>query len=161
MKLFDNLGLSVNAIALSEANDFIKKKHRHNGCVVGHKMSFGLYRNGELCGVAILGRPTSRHLQDKGYLEITRVCVIDNVPNGCSKLYGAAVKQAKKFDAFGVVTFTLMSERGSSVKAANFKLDAENVGGKKWTGKRKYVSKTGELKRRWVYHFKKDYRFMT
>jgi len=46
-----------------------------------------------------------------------------------------------------IITYTLMSELGSSLKASNFLLEAENVGKLNWTGKRKHKSK--ELKKRW------------
>jgi len=89
----------------------------------------------------------SRHLDDGDTIEIARLCT-DGTKNACSKLYGAACRYAGKGGYKKVVTYTLVSEGGASLKASNFTLDAEGVGGIQWNGKRKHYS--GELKNRWV-----------
>jgi hypothetical protein len=138
---------------LSQANDFVKKNHTHAGAEVGHLFSLALWLNRKLIGVCIVGRPKSRHLDDGLTVDISRNCVLRGYPNACSKLYGAAIRMAKKRGFKKAITYTLMSEHGSSVKAANFLLEAENCGGKEWTGNRKFKCKSGELKRRWGYEF--------
>lgn len=151
MNLFNDKEYYIGTIGFSAASDFIDKHHRHNNRTVGHIFSLGLWKNGNLIGVAVCGRPVGRFLDDGKTLEIYRNCVLPNNHNACSMLYGACIRTAKikKFER--VVTFTLMSESGGSVKAANFILEAENAGKKNWTGKRKYVCKSNELKKRWVY----------
>jgi len=111
-----------------------------------------------LVGVAICGRPTGRFLDDGETIEVYRNCVKEGNKNACSMLYGAAIRTAKAKGFRSVVTFTLMSEPGSSTKAANFYLEAENVGSDKgWTGKRKYKCKSQELKKRWRYWIRENY----
>ena len=51
------------------------------------------------------------------------------------------------------VTYTLESEHGSSVKAANFKYDGI-AGGLVWSGKRRNDALPAEMKKRWVFYCK-------
>ena len=148
--IFEGNTLSTSPIEFSRAAEFVKRHHRHNNKVVGHKFSIALYRAGELVGVAIVGRPVSRHLDNGECLEITRLCVIEGVKNGCSKLYAACINTARLRGFKSIITYTLESENGASLKASNFELDKEKAGGKHWTGKRKYITKTNELKNRWI-----------
>jgi hypothetical protein len=60
-------------LELGEANAFVEKVHRHHGPVVGHKFSLGSVLDGNIVGVAIVGRPTSRHRDDGSTLEVTRL----------------------------------------------------------------------------------------
>lgn len=147
----------IGSIDFSAACDFIDKHHEHNKRTVGHIFSLGLWRGRVLIGVAVCGRPVSRHLDDGKTIEVYRNCVphcFKNTKNACSILYGACIRTAKKKGFTKVITYTLMSEKGSSLKAANFIMEAENVGGIKWTGKRKFVDDSGELKRRWAIKIK-------
>lgn len=136
-------------IRLRTAQTFVDNHHRHHDAPIGHKFSFGLYVDGWLVGVAIIGRPVSRHLDKGEILEVSRLCVLPGIKNGCSKLYAKCIWYAKQWGYKQVVTYTLMSENGASLKASNFKLDMENAGGVGWTGERKHIST--ELKKRWIY----------
>jgi hypothetical protein len=147
--IFGTKKLSTAPIEFSQAAEFVRRYHRHNNKVVGHKFSLGLYNEGVLVGVAIIGRPVSRHLDNGECLEITRLCLIEGVKNGCSKLYAACINTAKAKGFKSIITYTLESENGASLKAANFTLDKQKAGGRYWTGKRKFVTKTNELKTRW------------
>lgn len=154
MTLFDDKEYFIGAIEFSAASDFIDKVHRHNRRTVGHIFSLGLWKRGVLIGTAVCGRPVGRFLDDGQTIEVYRNCVKQGNPNACSMLYGACIRTAKKKGFRKVITFTLMSESGSSVKASNFMLEAENVGGKNWTGKRKFVCKSNEFKKRWAFKIK-------
>lgn len=150
--LFDeNKKWFIGSIEFSAACDFVDKIHRHNKRPVGHIFSLALWIDKDLVGVAICGRPVGRHLDNGDTIEVYRNCIKEGVSNGCSMLYGACIRMANKKGFKRVITFTKMSETGGSVKAANFILEAENVGGKKWSGKRKYVCESKELKKRWVH----------
>lgn len=151
--LFQRSGLFVMPIEFRAAAEFVRRRHRHCGPPIGHKFSLACYDSGKLVGVAICGRPVARRLDDGATIEINRVCT-DGTRNACSKLYGAACRYAKVKGASRVITYTLASETGASVRAANFTLDAENCGGLQWSGKRKH--KSSEFKRRWVKHLKKQ-----
>lgn len=54
-------------MTLKEANAYVEQHHRHHGPVVGHKFSIGLSDGEKIVGVAIVGRPVARHLDDGGH----------------------------------------------------------------------------------------------
>lgn len=114
------MSLEIRPITLRAANEFIREKHRHNGPTAGHKFSVAAYDGETLVGVGIVGRPVARRLDDGLTAEILRVCT-DGTRNACSILYGACSRCAKEMGYKRVVTYTLVSEPGSSLKAAGFK----------------------------------------
>ena len=91
-------------------------------------------------GVAICGRPVSRHLDDGLTLEINRLCT-DGTRNACSILYGACARIAKNMGYKRVITYILKSEG--------------EAGGKMWTGKRSGRDNgvPKEKKTRWAKYF--------
>ena len=64
--------MTLTPISLSEANAFVALCHRHHKPVVGHKFSIGCEADGRLAGVAIVGRPVSRYLDDGKTLEVMK-----------------------------------------------------------------------------------------
>ena len=104
-------------------------------------------------GVAICGRPVSRHLDDGLTLEINRLCT-DGTKNACSILYGACARIAKNMGYKRVITYILKSENGASLKASNFICEGE-AGGEMWTGKRSGRDNgvPKEKKTRWAKYF--------
>lgn len=120
--------LEIRPITLKAANAYMAELHRHNVPVAGHKYSVACYEGDRLCGVAIAGRPVARNLDDGRTAEILRVCT-DGTRNACSMLYGACSRCAKEMGYKRVVTYTLTSESGSSLKAAGFRNCGEAGGG--------------------------------
>lgn len=145
--------LSIIPISLKQANTFIADKHRHNGPTVGHKFSIGLVDNdNHLIGVAICGRPVSRYLDDGLTLEINRLCTTGTA-NACSMLYGACRRAAKAMGYKKIITYTLQSEPGTSLKASGFICEGK-AGGLNWNGTRKRAQAyPAEYKNRWVINF--------
>ena len=47
--------IEIRETTLREANAYVEELHRHHGKVVGHKWSLAAYKDGRLCGVAIVG----------------------------------------------------------------------------------------------------------
>lgn len=129
------------------------KYHRHHKATTGHKFSIACENNGQLCGVAICGRPVSRYLDDGATLEINRLCT-DGTYNACSMLYGACARIAKDMGYKKIITYILKSENGASLKASNFVCEGE-AGGEVWTGKRSGRDNgvPKEKKTRWVKYF--------
>ena len=77
--------LQVIPISLREANEFVINFHRHSKKTRGHKYSIGASDGENLVGVAIVGRPVARKLDDGFTAEVLRVCVKDDSPkNTCS-----------------------------------------------------------------------------
>lgn len=90
-------------VTLAVAKEFINRFHRHHKKPQGHRFSLGLGVDapGYLRGVATVGRPTSRHLDARGWYEVTRLCVLSsehgmNLPGGCSMLYAACARRARQ-----------------------------------------------------------------
>ena len=127
--------LELTPISLKAANEYVNAHHRHHKAVTGHKFSIGCSQNGLLVGVAIVGRPVSRFLDDGYTLEVNRLCTL-GVKNACSILYAAAARAARAMGYRKIITYILQSESGGSLKAAGWNC-AGLAGGKEWTGKRK------------------------
>ena len=83
----------------------------------------------------IVGRPVSRYLDDGTTLEVTRLCS-NGEKNVCSFLYGAAARAAKALGYHKIITYTLDTEPGISLRAAGWTC-AGKAGGIRWTGKRR------------------------
>ena len=122
--------LTIAPSSLSEANAFVAQFHRHNKPTVGHKWSIACMDGNRKCGVAIVGRPVSRHLDNGETVEILRVCT-DGTRNACSFLYGACARIAKDMGYARIITYTLITESGSSLRASGFQNCGE-AGGGKW-----------------------------
>ena len=105
--------LEIVPMTLREANAFVEQNHRHHGATVGHKFSIGLSDGEKIVGVAIVGRPVSRHLDDGWTLEVNRLCT-DGTRNACSMLYAAAWRAARAMGYKRVVTYILDTENGAS-----------------------------------------------
>ena len=106
-------------ITLRQANEFVTNHYRHHKAVRGCKFCIGLRCDNEIVGVAICGRPVSRHYDNGTTLEINRLCT-NGYKNACSQLYGACVRIAKEMGYAKVITYILESENGASLKASNF-----------------------------------------
>lgn len=118
--------LTLIPITLAVANAFVAGHHRHHQPVVGHKYSIGCSANGALVGVVIVGRPVSRYLDDGATLEVTRLCT-DGTPNACSILYAAAARAAKAMGYSRIITYTLDTESGASLRAVGWRAKARQA----------------------------------
>lgn len=108
-------------LTLREANAHVLKFHRHNKPCVGHRFSIGLMEGNQLVGVAICGRPIARQADNPGSLEILRLCVAPDAPrNACSFLYRVCYRVWMAMGGKEVITYTLQSESGSSLRGAGF-----------------------------------------
>lgn len=120
--------LEILPCSLKDANAFVSQHHRHHRPVVGHKFSLAVSDGESICGVAIVGRPVSRMLDDGVTLEVTRVAT-DGTKNACSALYGAARRATFALGYKRLVTYTLESEGGGSLRGAGWKVIGTADGG--------------------------------
>jgi hypothetical protein len=121
--------LTIIPCTLAEANEFVRLYHRHHQPVTGHKFSIAVadeYQN--IRGVAIVGRPVARLLDDGWTLEVTRVAT-DGCPNACSALYAACWRAAKALGYRRLITYTLPEESGASLRGAGWKCIGKCGGG--------------------------------
>ena len=82
-----------------------------------------------------MGRPVSRYLDNGLTLEVNRLCT-DGTKNACSMLYAAAWRAARAMGYQKIITYTLDTENGASLRAAGWTC-AGLAGGKRWTGSRR------------------------
>ena len=139
-------------IKLKEANDFVEQYHRHNKRTQGGRFAIGATTGEALVGIAIVGRPIARLLDDGYTAEVTRCCVLDESPKGtCSFLYGRCWRIWQQMGGIRMVTYTLQTESGSSLKGAGWKIVGETKGGG-WNREgreRDWQPIYGQLKFRW------------
>lgn len=146
--------MTLCPLNLEEANAFVGSFHRHNGRVVGHRFSIGLEHDGELVGVAIVGRPVARMIDHKTTAEVTRLCVVEKAPSGsCSKLYRACWRAWLAMGGQKIITYTLKSESGASLRGAGFRIVGEvKLNGNPWGSKdrtREWQPIYGQQKLKW------------
>ena len=120
--------LSLVPITYREACSFINLHHRHHLPPQGWKFGVAVANNGEIVGVATIGRPVARYLDDDFTLEVTRVCT-DGTPHVASKLYAASWRATRAMGYQRLITYTLIEEPGTSLKAAGWKPLYETSGG--------------------------------
>ncbi len=126
--------LTIVPVALDEAQAFIKAHHRHHAPPIGHKFSVAVAdESGTIRGVATVGRPVSRHLDNGWTLEVNR-CATDGCENACSALYGACWRIAREMGYLRLITYILSAEPGTSLTAAGWKCLGERGGGE-WSCK--------------------------
>lgn len=142
--------LRIVPAELAEANEFVRQHHRHHRPVVGHKFSLAVVDEAQaIRGVAIVGRPVARRLDNGLTLEVARVAT-DGCPNACSALYGAARRACFALGYLRLVTFTLSTEPGTSLVAAGWKCVGDTPGRSWSVPSRPRVDKTPLQRRlRW------------
>ena len=119
-------------VSQKQANAFVDEIHRRHEPVRGDKFRIGAAdEHGKLVGVAQVGRPVARVLDDGETCEVTRLCT-DGTRNACSFLYARAARAAEAMGYKRIITYILQTEPGTSLKAAGWKKDAD-VRGKSWS----------------------------
>jgi len=117
--------LEIVPMSLTSANAMVGDKHRHNAPLRSFLVfAVGVKRldTGVTCGAALIGHASSKVWEDGFTLEVRRA-VTDGTPNANSALYGAACRAAKALGYKRLLTFTLVSESGASLRGAGWKDD--------------------------------------
>lgn len=127
------MSLVIVPVSLKQANDFVGRLHRHHPPVVSHRFSIGAMdtETQRLVGVAIVGRPVARMIDQERVVEVTRLCA-DGTRNACSLLYGAAARAALALGYCAIITYTLSSEDGASLRASGWWGEANATPGREW-----------------------------
>ena len=126
--------MELQPITLKEARRFVDMHHRHHKAPQGGLFAIGLSERNTVIGVAIVGRPVARML-DNGYTaEVTRLCVKEGYYNACSMLYSACWRAVRAIGYHRLITYILKSESGKSLEASGYKLVGE-AGGGTWNRK--------------------------
>jgi hypothetical protein len=120
--------LTIVPCTLAEANEHVAAFHRHHPPARGCLFCIGVADDdGTLRGVAIIGRPVARALQDGFTAEVTRVAT-DGCPNAPSALYAASWRAARAMGYLRLGTYTLATEPGTSLRAAGWRCLYETDG---------------------------------
>lgn len=123
--------LRIVSVSFGDACAFVLEWHRHHLPPVGHKFSLGVARDAILCGVAIVGRPVARYLDNGRTLEVTRTAT-DGTRHANSMLYAAAWRATKALGYERLITYTQAGESGSSLRGAGWRVVAERPARPGW-----------------------------
>ena len=155
----------VPGLSREECRRFIRDYHGHNDPPLGDIFRLGACEiaTGRIVGVALVGRPIARALQDGWTVEVLRVAVRRDMdpylldrgfPGTCSFLYGAAWRAARALGYRRMQTYTLDRESGASLRALAGWHPGEVIPGRGWGASSKARGRTDksaslEDKRRW------------
>lgn len=134
--------------SVQKAREVVDSWHRHHGSSTSALYATAVAtEDGIVRGVALVGRPVARLLDDGWTLEVTRVAT-DGTPNACSALYGIARRLAVALGYARLITYTRADEPGSSPRGAGLKDDGP-IRARSWDmpGRRR-VDKTEIVQRR-------------
>lgn len=98
-------------VTFRQACAFIETRHRDHRPPRGMKFALGVADGALLVGVATVGRPVARHLDDGCTVEVTRTCTSGS-RNANSMLYDAAWRAARALGYRRLITYTQRDERG-------------------------------------------------
>jgi hypothetical protein len=119
------MSLRLVPVGWQDAREFVKGWHRHHSKPPpGHIFCTGVADGDTLVGVAIVGRPVARMLQDGFTLEVNRTAT-DGHRNANSMLYAAAWSVTKGLGYRRLVTYNQAGESGASLRAAGWRIVAE------------------------------------
>jgi hypothetical protein len=166
--------------SIGEANAFVDQFHEHHRPTVSGLFAVAVATGETVRGVAIVGRPVSRHLQDGFTAEVNRLAVnrpwadaaklgwaaglwfqarerglrglahaqwvlermsSNPVAGACSALYAACWRAARALGYRRLVTYTLNTEPGTSLRAAGWRMVGETRGGSWSSASRPRVDK--------------------
>ena len=141
---------------LREAKEFVANFHRHNKPPPVSLFSLGASDGKEMVGVAIVGLPVNRTLMADGVtLEVHRVCTKPDAPLGsCSALYAASWRATRALGYLRLLTYTLQTESGASLRGAGWRVVAERAArtdAQQWTNRRgrNWQTVVGQAKLLW------------
>lgn len=136
--------LELVPITRDEAQAFVARHHRtHAKRPAGWRFGVGLALDGAVVGVAMVSNPKARMLNDGWTAEVSRVCVIELPPvlgrdgrqhaaGAVAMLYAACWRAARALGFRRLITYTLPSEGGASLRGAGWTSVGE-AGGGSWS----------------------------
>lgn len=130
----NQIHLHIVPCNLKEACAFILEHHRHHKPPIFHKFSLAVADDtGDIHGVATIGRPIARFLDNGWTLEVNRLAT-DGTENACSALYSAAWRATKSLGYIKLITYILKDESGNSLRGSGWRCVGERGGGS-WSRK--------------------------
>ncbi len=133
--------VSIKPLTIKEANEFIKEHHRHHRPTARNNGKWALAAvddNSVIVGVVIASSPVSATYMDGLTIELTRLCVKEGAPKGvCSFLLSKSCSIWRSMGGVRVITYTLASESGASLRGAGWTLSGVVKPHKRWQNKSK------------------------
>ena len=115
-----------------QAKAYVEAYHRHHRPPLGAIFCLAVVdETRKVRGVATVGRPVARGLDDGLTAEVNRVAT-DGCDNACSALLGAARRVAFSMGYRKIITYTLPEEGGASLRGAGWTEDGHTNGDRKW-----------------------------
>ena len=130
------MSLQLKSLSLSDAIPWVSSRHRHELLGRQRPCSRGRFAiaatiDSEIVAVAIVGSPKARHYDDGDTVEVVRLAST-GARNACSFLYGHSARAARALGFKSILTYTLQSEPGASLRAAGWVNDAK-IKGRQWS----------------------------
>lgn len=129
------MSLKIVPMTITAAKEYVRLWHKHHKPPIGGLFAVGVANlDGEVIGVAVAARPIARNNTDGETIEVVRLAVNREAEskNACSMLYGAIRKAAAALGYRRVLTYTLQSEIGASLRASGFRATGITKGGENW-----------------------------
>jgi hypothetical protein len=131
----------LRPLTLAEANDIVRRWHRHHDPVLNCIVRIGAEIDGALVGCVIVERPKAAALCNGTTYEVTRLCCDGAHRNTGSALLGAAWGAMRSMGCRRLVSYTRVDEDGTCYRAAGW-LAVALVDGRGWN--------TGNKADRWL-----------
>lgn len=122
--------MTVIPMTLREARAYVDRVHRHHRAPQGGLFAIGAADGDAIVGVVIVGKPVARMNDADFTAEVTRLAT-DGSRNACSLLYAAAWRACRAMGYRRLITYTLATEPGTSLRAAGWRVVGE-VKGRSW-----------------------------
>lgn len=132
--------MTLRPITRDEANDLIRRWHRHHKRILQAVLKIGAEVDGLLVGCVVVEVPRAAELLGCAY-EVTRLCCDGAHRNAASKLLGAAWAAMRAQGCRRLVSYTRVDEDGTCYRAAGW-IATALVDGRAWT--------TGNKADRWL-----------
>lgn len=108
----------------------VRQLHRHHAPPQGGLFAIAAAEGERIVACVIVGRPVARHVDDGLTAEVTRLAS-DGSRNACSLLYAAAWRAARAMGYRRLLTYTLATEPGTSLRAAGWR-EVGRTGARSW-----------------------------
>lgn len=148
--------LRIGPIRFGQARAFVLRHHEHCRPPAGWRFGAAIWNGPTLIGVAMVGRPVARLIDAATTVEVNRLCLDRTLSSGLrrnavSMLLGHAAREARRRGFLRIITYTLESESGASMRASGWAEDGRSRGGS-WSRPARARGSSGptEPKVRWA-----------
>lgn len=133
--------LELRPVSFAQAKCFVARHHAHCGPPAAGRFWHSVTNGRTTIGVVVAGNPVARAYNNRGIVEVNRLCVRRDVApalrwNAASLLLGWAARTAEQRGFSSIITYTRHDEDGVSLNAAGW-LKETVVRGRGWHSARR------------------------